>query len=151
MPYIDETKSIDFYNSRPGIHIGGWVLLFNREKAPSGKADIPLSVSAVRSLASALHLCSPLCELHPTETGRFKDTLHFVYIAPSCEDNFLDRTTLQEDEIEAAKFIPIAELDQYMKPYRVTAVNTFLANRTPGAMLYLEDGRLAGRNKRGNE
>ena len=49
---------------------------------------------------------------------------------------------MQQSEIESARFVPISNLGDYMKEYRVRAVLAYLDHRMDNAMLYLEDGRL---------
>lgn len=160
MPHIDESKSIAFYNSRPGIRVGGGVLIFNRDGElllvkpsrntwswPGGgweEGETP-RMTAERECKEEIGICPlPLLPAFvnyiPPRSDDSKDVLHFVYTVDPVDENFINSLTLQKDEIEAAKFVPISELDSYMKPYRVVAVRTYLKRRNLGTLLYLEDG-----------
>lgn len=163
MRHIDESKSIAFYNSRPGIRVGGGILIFNTTGDlllvkpnyrntwgwPGGgreQEETPLS-AAIRECEEEIGICpQPLrpafVNYIPPRPDGSNDVLHFVFSAKPVEDGFLDKIKLQKEEIEAVKFVPIAELDKYMKPYRVTAINTYLAHRDTGSMLYMEDGKI---------
>ena len=70
------------------------------------------------------------------------DIIHFVFAAGAVDSAFIRQLKLPKEEIEAAKFVAIAELSKYMKDYRVQAVKTYLSNKPSKGMLYLEDGQL---------
>jgi hypothetical protein len=65
---------------------------------------------------------------------------HFVFTVEPVHDTFAESLTLQEEEIEDVRFVPVSRIGDYMKEYRVQAVETYLKHRVAGAMIYLEDG-----------
>jgi 8-oxo-dGTP pyrophosphatase MutT (NUDIX family) len=161
--HIDEHQSIDFYNSRPTIRTGGGVLIFNHEGElllvkptyrntwswPGGGSDpgeSPLT-AAIRELLEELGINVSLrpafVNYIPPRPDGTLDVIHFVFIAETVDDTFTQRLKLPKEEIEVAKFVPIAELGNYMKDYRVRAVKTYLDHKPLKGMLYLEDGQLA--------
>jgi hypothetical protein len=75
----------------------------------------------------------------PRDDGS-KDVLHFVFASGPVGDDFLDDVQIPKSEIEEIRFVPVADLADFVKPYRVRAVNTYLEHQMAGAMLYLEDG-----------
>jgi 8-oxo-dGTP pyrophosphatase MutT (NUDIX family) len=163
MATVDESQSIAFYNGRPGIRMGGGVLIFNKAGDvllvkptyrntwawPSGgwdEGESPLTV-ARRECEEEIGICPAhlrpaFVNYVPPRNDGSLDFVHFVFVADSVDDDFLASLKLPDDEIEAVKFVPIAEIAQYMKPYRVTALQTYLAHKIDGAMLYLEDGKI---------
>ncbi|HEY4160554.1 MAG TPA: NUDIX hydrolase [Candidatus Saccharimonadales bacterium] len=163
MGQVDESKSVDFYNNLPGIRTGGGVLIFNTSEElllvkpnyrntwawPGGgweEGETPLA-TAIRECEEEIgvrltHLTPAFVNYIPPRPDGSKDVLHFVFAADPVADDFLNQVTAQADEIEAVKFVPISELGNYMKQYRVVAVNTYLKHKESGSLLYLEDGRL---------
>jgi 8-oxo-dGTP pyrophosphatase MutT (NUDIX family) len=163
MSEIDETKSIDYYNRQPGIRTGGGVLIFNRSGDlllvkpnyrntwawPGGGWDpgeSPMQV-ATRECTEEIGRCpTPLLPafinyIPPRDDGSL-DVVHFVFTAELVDDDFINTLRPQDDEIDDIRFVPIPKLKDYMKPYRVRAVQTYLQHRVANAMLYLEDGLL---------
>lgn len=163
MPRVNEQASVGYYNSQPGILTGGGVLIFNQDNDlllvkpsyrntwawPGGGWDPGESPKAtvVRECREEIGVCPvPLLPafvnyIPPREDGSL-DVVHFVFTTHPVENDFLDSLTLQADEIEDIKFVPKAEWGNYMKEYRVRAVETYLQHKIGGAMLYLEDGLL---------
>ena len=163
MSQVDESSGVTYYNSRPGIRAGGGVLIFNKKGDvllvkpnyrntwmwPGGGWDpgeSPLRV-AIREckeeLGVDLGLLKPaFINYIPPRPDGSKDVIHFVYMAEPVESDFVDKLSLQESELDEAKFVAIDEIDRYMKEYRVRAIKTYLENKIQGAMLYLEDGLL---------
>jgi 8-oxo-dGTP pyrophosphatase MutT (NUDIX family) len=161
MPQIDESRSIEFYNSRPGIRIDGSVLIFNHQGSllvvkpnyrntwawPGGgseQGESPMTV-AIRECREEIGLCpTPLrpafANYIPPRPDGSRDAIHFVFTADPVMDEFVNQITLQHEELDDAKFVPIARLGAYMKEYRVRAVQTYLKNKIDSAMVYLEDG-----------
>lgn len=161
--HIDEHQSIDFYNSRPAIRAGGGVLAFNHEGElllvkptyrntwswPGGGSDVgesPLT-AAVRECREELGVViTPLrpafVNYIPPRPDGTLNIIHFVFTAGAVDSAFTRQLKLPKKEIEAAKFVPIAELGKYMKDYRVRAVKTYLIHKPTKGMLYLEDGQL---------
>jgi 8-oxo-dGTP pyrophosphatase MutT (NUDIX family) len=163
MTQVDESSGVAYYNSLPGIRIGGGVLIFNKLGElllvkpnyrntwmwPGGGWDpgeSPLQV-AMREYTEELGvdigtLKPAFINYIPPRSDGTKDVIHFVYTTEPVADNFLDTLTLQKSELDDAKFVPLAELGDYMKEYRVRALKTYLNSKMDGAMLYLEDGLL---------
>ena len=161
MPQIDESKSVEFYNSMPKIRTAAGVLIFDRQGKlllvkpnyrntwgwPGGvnePGESPLT-AALRECHEEIGLCpGPLrpafVNYIPPQPDGSHDVIHFVFTVDPVEDDFLKRVTLQQEELDEARFVPIGQLDSYMKKYRGRAVRTYLENRVDGAMLYLEDG-----------
>lgn len=160
--HIDEQQSIDFYNSRPAIRTGGGVLIFNHEGElllvkpsyrntwswPGGGSDpgeSPLTAT-IRECREELGV-SMTClrpafvNYIPPRPDGSRDAIHFVFTTDAVDSTFAGQLKLPKEEIEAAKFVPIAELGNYMKGYRVQAVKTYLNHKSPKGMLYLEDGQ----------
>jgi 8-oxo-dGTP pyrophosphatase MutT (NUDIX family) len=162
MSGIDETSQIAFYNNRPAIRVGGGVLIFNQRNElliikptyrntwawPGGGCNAGESpgAAAKRECEEEIGRCPPVAPAFvnyiPPQPDGTLDVLHFVFIADTVLDGFSDHLVLSRDEIEAVKFVPVANLIAYMKEYRVRAVETYLRNRIDGAFLYLEDGLL---------
>lgn len=160
---MDENEQIDFYNSRPAKRVGGGVLIFNKEGAlllikpsyrntwswPGGGSDSGESpyATAVRECKEEIGILPESLQLAfvnyvPPRPDGTLDVIHFVFIMDPVDSNFITKLKLPKNEIDAAEFIPITELEHYMKDYRVRAVKTYLQHKSPNAMLYLEDGRL---------
>jgi len=161
--HIDEQQSVDFYNSRHAIRTGGGILIFNREGGlllvkpsyrntwswPSGGSDpdeSPLT-TAVRECREELgvamaSLYPAFVNYIPSRPDGTMDTIHFVFTTDAVDSTFTKRLKLPKEEIEAAKFVPIIQLSNYMKDYRVRAIKTYLSHKSSKGMLYLEDGRL---------
>jgi 8-oxo-dGTP diphosphatase len=163
MGNIDERASVGYYNSRPGIHAGGGVLIFNDHGDlllvkpsyrntwawPGGgwePGESPLDV-AIRECQEEIGVCpSPLYPAFvnyiPPRADGSDDILHFVFTTDPVDGSFMDQVTVRQSEIDSVHFAPAADLRNYMKEYRVRAVLTYLDHRTGNAMLYLEDGRI---------
>jgi len=168
MSYIDEQQSVDYYNNRPGIRVGGGVLIFNEQHQllilkpnyrntwlwPGGgwePGESPQDV-ALRECEEEIgirltHLEPAFVNYIPPRSDGSKDVIHFVYTTTPVNDGFFKTLVLQKSEIEDAMFVSIAEMDRYMKEYRVRALNTYLKHRVAGAMLYLQDGLLSDASK----
>lgn len=142
--------------------MGGGVLIFNPEghllivkptyrntwSWPGGGSEIgesPYS-AALRETKEELgvileNLKPAFVNYIPPRPDGTKDAIHFVFSA-NVEDGFLNKTVLPPKEIEDARFIDIASTGDYMKPYRVRAITTYIAHKNSHGLLYLEDGEL---------
>lgn len=158
---IDESKSIEFYNTRPKIRTDGGVLIFDQQGSlllvkpnyrntwawPGGGSEPGESpmTAAQRECEEEIGLCPGPLEpafmnyIPPRADGSL-DKIHFVFTIGPVEKGFIRRLTLQQSELDDAQFVAIERLDSYVKKYRGRAVRTYLENRVSGAMLYLEDG-----------
>ena len=158
---IDEQKSIDFYNNRPAVRTGGGVLIFNHAGElllvkptyrntwswPGGGSEPGESpyTAAVRECKEEIGITvSPLkpafVNYIPPRPNGSLDVILFTFTTEPADDTFMSNVVLAKEEIEAAKFVPIADIADYMKAYRVRAIRSYLEHGVSGAMIYLEDG-----------
>jgi len=161
---INEQASVDYYNKQPGIRMGGGVLIFNEGGElllvkpsyrntwawPGGGSDPGESPRAValRECKEEIGLCpEPLYPafvnyIPPQEDGSL-DKLQFAFRTDPVPSEFIREVRPQPNEIEAIRFVPVTALGNYMKEYRVRAVQTYLDFYDGNDMLYMEDGVLA--------
>lgn len=165
MAVVSDVDAAKYYSTQPKKRVGAGVLFFNEHgevlivkpnylekwlwigggveegEAPKATAlrecqeEIGITPGSVR-LAFVNYL-------PPQPTGQ-SDILQFLFVSELVDDNFINKLTLQDSEIEDARFVPVGELASYMHEYRARAIQTYWKNHQDTTALYLEDGRLSG-------
>ncbi len=151
-------EAADYYNSRPTKATGAGVLFFNsmgellivkpnyldRWLWPGGGIETnetPLA-AAMRESEEEIGvkpdgLKLAFVQYRPPKPDGQNESIHFVFVAAIVQDDFVDTLTLQESEIDDAKFVSVAELHNYVSGQRAKAVKTYVENRSDGG-IYIE-------------
>lgn len=152
-----------YYNSRPKKRAGAGVLIFNHNKQllivkpnyldhwlyPGGgieEAEPPLRAAlreCKEEIGIALSKVWPayINYQKPKPSGE-EDVIQFTFTTEPVADDFLDKLTLQEDELEDAKFVDVNELSSYLSAARTKAIQTYFAIKDSRQTVYLENGTL---------
>ena len=157
-------QAADYYNSRPKKATGAGVLFFNssgellivkphyldRWLWPGGgieENETPLAAAIRESEeeigVSPKDLRLAFVQYRPPKSDGQDETIHFVFIARTVEDNFLNTVKLGSNEIVDAKFVPVSDLAKYLSPQRADAIQSYIENRSTGGGLYIEGARTA--------
>lgn len=81
-------------------------------------------------------------QYRPPKPDGQNESIHFVFVAQTVDDHFLEGITLADGEIEDAKFVPIDELSKFVSIQRAEAVSAYVQKRGQGG-LYIENGSIA--------
>jgi len=143
-------QAAEYYNSLPKKSTSAGVLFFNKEDEilivkptyldrwlwPGGgveKNETPLA-AAIRECEEEIGVSPNLrfafVQYRPPKSDGQDESIHFIFVADTVEDNFLNTLTLGRDEIEDAKFISVHALSEYVSAARASAVKTYMETRT---------------------
>jgi 8-oxo-dGTP pyrophosphatase MutT (NUDIX family) len=149
----------EYYNAQPRKATGAGVLFFNgsgellivkpmyldRWLWPGGgieEGESPLA-AAIRESEEEIgispkNLKLAFTQYRPAKPDGQNEAVHFVFTAGVMEDDFIDTLKLSKAEIEAAQFVPVSELHNFVSAQRATAVKVYIENCSQGGGLYIE-------------
>ncbi len=153
-------QAAEYYNSRPRKATGAGVLFFNSKGEllivkptyldrwlwPGGgveENETPFQ-AAIRESQEEISITPEDLKLafvqyRPPKSDGQNESIHFVFVAKTVDDHFLERIELASDEIEDAKFVPVVELYKFLSAQRADAIKAYISERNTGG-LYIENG-----------
>lgn len=156
-------RAAEYYNARPRKATGAGVLFFNSKDEllivkptyldrwlwPGGgieENETPLQ-AAIREAKEEIGVTPEGLKLafvqyRPPKPDGQNESIHFVFVAKTVDDNFLSMLKLNGEEIQDAKFVPVGELAKFLSTQRADAITAYMRHRGKGG-LYIENGTLA--------
>ena len=163
MTIKSDADNAAYYNSRPKKRTGAGVLIFNQKDQllivkPNYLNHWLYPGGGIEETESPLHAALRECKEEiginldkvwpayinyqkPKPSGE-EDVVQFTFTTNPVADDFLDRLTLQEDEIEDAVFVDINKLYNYLSQARTKAIQSYFDARGTQQTIYLENGDL---------
>ena len=155
-------QAAEYYNSRPKKATGAGVLFFNAHDEvlivkPTyldrwlwvgggvEENETPLQ-AAIREAQEEIgitpkNLKLAFVQYRPPKSDGQHESIHFVFVAETVDDDFLKRLTLGQGEIEDAMFVPVGKLHEYVSEQRAHAVTVYMQHRGQGT-LYIENNSI---------
>lgn len=161
MNIATEQDTAAYYNSRPKKRAGSGMLIFNKKDellilkptyldrwlCPGGGVEENESPFEAAKRECEEEIGIELKDVWPAyinyreaQPDGQEDMIQFMFTTNPVGDDFLASLTLQNDEIEDAKFVPISDLSNYLSEVRARTVIAYCQNRNGRHAIYLENG-----------